>query len=108
MAPPLNFPPFGNMYAPPWFGFSPVLKGIRDMEYDLDLPPVNVPAGGFSRGYSVVDGGGLTGPSTYEASLGPLSSPCGGADLGYVSVPASEVLGFTTWMFPILRIIAPY
>jgi hypothetical protein len=50
MAPPLNFPPFGNMYAPPWFGFSPVLKGIRDMEYDLDLPPVNVPAGGFSRG----------------------------------------------------------
>jgi len=43
------FPPFGNMYAPPWYGFSPILKGIRDMEYDLDLPPVTVAAGGFSR-----------------------------------------------------------
>lgn len=49
------FPPFGNMYAPPWCSFSPVLKGVRDQEYDLDLPPVVVPAGtlpagGFSRG----------------------------------------------------------
>jgi hypothetical protein len=43
------FPPFGNMYAPPWYGFSPILKGIRDMEYDLDLPPVTVASGGFSR-----------------------------------------------------------
>jgi hypothetical protein len=49
------FPPFGNIYAPPWLGFSPVLKGIRDQEYDLPLPPVAVPSGappsgGFSRG----------------------------------------------------------
>ena len=47
---PSPFPPFGNMYAPPWYGFSPVLKGIRDMEYDLDLPPVTIPTNGFSRG----------------------------------------------------------
>lgn len=44
-----NLPAFGNMYAPPWFGFSPVLKGIRDMEFDLDLPAVSVPSGGFAR-----------------------------------------------------------
>ena len=55
MSAPNPFPPFGNMYAPPWCGFSPVLKGVRDQEYDLDLPPVVVaggaaPAGGFSRG----------------------------------------------------------
>lgn len=40
---------FGNMYAPPWCGFSPVLRGIRDLEYDLDLPPVTVGAGLVSR-----------------------------------------------------------
>lgn len=39
-------PRFGNMYAPPWMGFSPILKGIRDIEHDLDLPPVTVSGGG--------------------------------------------------------------
>ena len=49
------FPQFGNILAPAWFGFSPVLKGLRDLDYDLDLPPVLVPggaapSGGFARG----------------------------------------------------------
>lgn len=43
-------PAFGNMYAPPWMGFSPVLRGIRDTEFDLDLPPVVVPMGQTVRG----------------------------------------------------------
>jgi hypothetical protein len=41
-------PPFGNMYAPPWMGFSPTLKGIRDIENDFDLPAVSVPPAGFA------------------------------------------------------------
>jgi len=35
---------FGNPYAPPWMGFTPVLQGIRDVEWDVDLPPYTVPA----------------------------------------------------------------
>jgi len=41
---------FGNPYAPPWMGFTPVLPGIRDQEYDLDLPAVAVPNGQFVTG----------------------------------------------------------
>lgn len=44
-----TFPPFGNLYCPPWMGFSPVLQGIRDEDYDLDLQPVDVPAGDFAN-----------------------------------------------------------
>jgi hypothetical protein len=42
--------PYGNPYAPSWMGFSSVLKGIRDREYDLDLPPVDVPSNSFVIG----------------------------------------------------------
>jgi hypothetical protein len=38
---------YGNPYAPPWMGFTPILKGIRDLDYDLDLPAVSVPANSF-------------------------------------------------------------
>jgi hypothetical protein len=48
---------FTNPYAPPWMGFTPVIKGIRDREYDLDLPPVAVPANSFVLGTDfVMDG----------------------------------------------------
>jgi len=43
------FPQFGNIFAPPWYGFSRVLPGIRDMENDLDLPQTIVAQGVVSR-----------------------------------------------------------
>lgn len=43
------FPPFGNIFAPPWLSFSRVQAGIRDMENDLDLPQVTVATGAVSR-----------------------------------------------------------
>lgn len=46
-----------NPYAPAWMRLSPVMAGIRDREYDLDLPPVSVPANSFVQGISfVMDG----------------------------------------------------
>lgn len=48
---------YGNPYAPAWMGVSPVIKGIRDREYDLDLPPVAVPSNSFVLNNSfVMDG----------------------------------------------------
>lgn len=41
------------MYAPPWCGFSPVLRGVRDLDYDLDLPPVVVPSLKVVRGLAL-------------------------------------------------------
>lgn len=46
-----------NPYAPEWMKVSPVMQGIRDREYDLDLPPVAVPSNSFVFGTSfVMDG----------------------------------------------------
>jgi hypothetical protein len=46
------FPQFGNMMAPPWCGFSPVLRGVRDVEFELDLPPVTIAGGTVGGVYS--------------------------------------------------------
>ncbi len=35
-----TFPPIGNIYAPPWVPFSPVVPGICDLEYDNTAPTV--------------------------------------------------------------------
>lgn len=43
-------PLFGNILAPPWMGWTPVLPGIRDIERDIDLPLVTVPANSIVRG----------------------------------------------------------
>jgi hypothetical protein len=50
MTPNAQFPDFANMYAPAWMGYTPILANLRDMEYDLDLPPVTVPPGQFVKG----------------------------------------------------------
>lgn len=34
----------GNIYAPPFFALSPSLAGYDDIEFDLDLPAVTIPA----------------------------------------------------------------
>lgn len=41
---------YTNPYAPPWMGITPVFAGLRDREYDLDLPPVAVPSNSFVLG----------------------------------------------------------
>lgn len=46
-----SFPPFGNIYAPPWAAFSPQLPGICDAEFDNINPSdigqfITVPHGG--------------------------------------------------------------
>lgn len=35
-----TFPPLGNIYAPPWVPFSPVVAGICDLEFDNSAPNV--------------------------------------------------------------------
>lgn len=47
-----GFPAFGNIFCPAWMGFSPILAGIRDIDYDLTFlsGPVTVAAGKLSRG----------------------------------------------------------
>lgn len=52
-----SLPPMGNMYAPAWMGFSPVLANLRDIEFSTDLPPVTVTAQTYSRGNQLqIDG----------------------------------------------------
>lgn len=41
---------FGNPLAPPWMGFTPVLAGLQDWEWDVDLPVVQVPSNSFVMG----------------------------------------------------------
>jgi hypothetical protein len=41
---------FGNIYAPAWMGYSPVIAGMEDYEFDLDLQPVQVASGTFVLG----------------------------------------------------------
>ena len=41
---------FGNPLAPPWMGFTPVISGMQDQEWDVDLPTVLVPANSFVMG----------------------------------------------------------
>lgn len=46
-----------NPYAPAWMLPSPVMAGLRDREYDLDLPVVAVPGNSFVQGIPfVMDG----------------------------------------------------
>lgn len=46
----MGLPPMGNIWAPPWMGFSPVLANLRDAEFAFDLPPVAVAAQAYSIG----------------------------------------------------------
>lgn len=42
--------PIGNIYAPPWMCVSPSIAGYEDIEFDVDLPLVSVPAATIQLG----------------------------------------------------------
>lgn len=49
----VQFPAFGNVLCPPWMAFSRVLAGIRDVESDLDLPPVTITGAASGSNFSL-------------------------------------------------------
>ena len=58
-----------------------------------------------SAGYSTTTLS-FSGPVTYEVQLNAFSAQCGAAS-GFISVPATQVLGTTTWLVPVIVIIGP-
>ena len=42
--------PIGNIYAPPWMCVSPSIAGYQDVEFDIDLPKVSIPASTIQLG----------------------------------------------------------
>jgi hypothetical protein len=49
----------------------------------------------------------LSGPNTFEVFLNAFSAQCGGAASGYVSVQPVQSFNSTTWLVPILGVLAP-
>jgi hypothetical protein len=102
-------PPYRNPYCPPWMAFSPVLKGIRDYEFDLDLPPVAVPAGGAVRGLQLPidnDSDYLVREIQFVIVAAEEVTPPAPADLR-VRIRDGDGRLFTTDFVPILDLTGP-
>lgn len=103
-----SFPDFGNIYAPPWCGFSPVLKGIRDQDFDLDLPPVTIASAAVSRNNQLpidADADYLVREIQFEVSGFTVSAPAP-SDLR-VRIKDGDGRLFTSDFVPILDLNGP-
>jgi hypothetical protein len=57
--------PIGNIYAPPWMCVAPSVAGYQDIEFDIDLPTVTIPANTIQPG-SPTNGQTLTLDADYD------------------------------------------
>lgn len=64
-----------------------------------------LPAGTSGRGYSFAGSSGEF--AIYNVVLGPFSAQCAGLGSGYIRVPQTRSSGSTTWLVPIVGLIAP-
>jgi hypothetical protein len=65
-----------------------------------------LPRTNSQSGYSLVTLN-FTGNNIFEVYLNAFSAQCGGAASGYVSVPPVKSFDSTTWLVPILSVLAP-
>ena len=66
--------PIGNIYAPPWMCVSPAIAGYEDIQFDLDLPLVTIPASTVQLG-SPTNGQQLAMDHDYDFLVRELQFP---------------------------------
>jgi hypothetical protein len=83
------------------FADEALSKKLCDLKAGVALPRTN-----SASGYSTVTLQ-FSGPNTFEVFLNAFSAQCGGAASGYVSVQPVRSFTSTTWLVPILSVLAP-